>query len=61
MKIALGQMDSGIAGGFDTVSDPPIVYSREYQQLLLRAFRGTQRVGSASSRSSVCARGISNR
>jgi len=40
MKIALGQMDSGIAGGFDTVSDPPIVYSREYQQLLLRAFRG---------------------
>jgi acetyl-CoA C-acetyltransferase len=33
-------MDSGIAGGFDTVSDPPIVYSREYQQLLLRAFRG---------------------
>ena len=40
MKIALGQIDSGIAGGFDTVSDPPIVYSREYQQLLLRAFRG---------------------
>jgi acetyl-CoA C-acetyltransferase len=40
MKIALGQMDSGIAGGFDTVSDPPIVYTREYQQLLLRAFRG---------------------
>ncbi len=40
MKIALGQMDCGIAGGFDTVSDPPIVYSREYQQLLLRAFRG---------------------
>jgi acetyl-CoA C-acetyltransferase len=40
MKIALGQMDSGIAGGFDTVSDPPIVFSRDYQQLLLRAFRG---------------------
>ncbi len=39
MKIALGQMDSGIAGGFDTVSDPPIVYAREYQQLLLRAYR----------------------
>ncbi len=39
-KIALGQSDSGIAGGFDTVSDPPIVYPRSYQQLLLRAFRG---------------------
>ncbi len=23
MKIALGQIDAGIAGGFDTVSDPP--------------------------------------
>src|SRR3982751_310729 len=48
MKIALGQMDSGIAGGFDTVSDPPIVYSRAYQQLLLRAFGGGsawQRIG----------------
>jgi len=40
MKIALGQMDAGIAGGFDTVSDPPIVYPREYQQILLRAYRG---------------------
>ena len=39
MKIALGQMDAGIAGGFDTVSDPPVVYAREYQQLLLRAYR----------------------
>src|SRR5688572_20620650 len=38
-RIALGQMDSGIAGGFDTVSDPPIVYPRSYQQLLLRAYR----------------------
>jgi acetyl-CoA C-acetyltransferase len=33
-------MDAGIAGGFDTVSDPPIVYPRSYQQLLLRAYRG---------------------
>src|SRR3954467_9424353 len=40
MKIALGRMDCGFPGGFDTVSDPPIVFSREYQQLLLRAFRG---------------------
>jgi acetyl-CoA C-acetyltransferase len=39
-KIALGQIDAGIAGGVDTVSDAPIVYSREYQQLLLASYRG---------------------
>jgi acetyl-CoA C-acetyltransferase len=39
-KIALGQIDSAIAGGVDTVSDPPIVFSRDYQQLLLRSYRG---------------------
>jgi acetyl-CoA C-acetyltransferase len=39
-KIALGQIDSGLAGGVDTISDPPVVYPREYQQLLLRSFRG---------------------
>lgn len=39
-KIALGQTDCGIAGGVDTVSDAPIVYSRDYQQLLLASFRG---------------------
>jgi acetyl-CoA C-acetyltransferase len=47
-RIALGQIDAGIAGGFDTVSDPPIVYPKSYQQLLLRAYRGRtlgQRVG----------------
>jgi acetyl-CoA C-acetyltransferase len=38
-KIALGQIDAGIAGGVDSVSDPPVVYGREYQQILLRAFR----------------------
>ncbi len=38
-KIALGQIDSGIAAGVDTVSDPPIVFGREYQRLMLRAFR----------------------
>jgi acetyl-CoA C-acetyltransferase len=36
-KVALGQIDAGIAGGVDTVSDPPIVFGREYQRLLLRA------------------------
>ena len=38
-KIALGQIDAGIAGGVDTVSDPPIVFGREYRQLMLRSFR----------------------
>ncbi len=38
-KIALGQMDAGIAGGVDTASDPPVVFGREYQQILLRAHR----------------------
>src|SRR5215470_16502357 len=39
-KIALGQIDSGLAGGTDSVSDAPIVYPRSYQQLLLQSYRG---------------------
>jgi len=39
-KIALGQIDAGLAGGVDSVSDPPIVYPRSYQQLLLASYRG---------------------
>jgi acetyl-CoA C-acetyltransferase len=38
-KIALGQIDAGIAGGVDSVSDPPIAYAREYRELLLRSYR----------------------
>ena len=38
-KIALGQIDAGIAGGVDTVSDPPVVFGKGYQQILLRAHR----------------------
>ena len=47
-KIALGQIDCAIAGGVDTVSDPPVVYPRSFQQLLLRSYRGKtlgERVG----------------
>jgi len=47
-KIALGQIDSGLAGGTDSISDAPIVYPRSYQQLLLASARGrtfSQRVG----------------
>jgi acetyl-CoA C-acetyltransferase len=34
-KIAMGQIDVGIAGGADTTSDVPIVYSKPLQQRLL--------------------------
>jgi len=34
-KIALGQIESGIAGGTDTVSDAPIVYNDDYRRMLL--------------------------
>jgi acetyl-CoA C-acetyltransferase len=39
-KIALGQIDSGLAGGTDSISDAPIMYPRSYQQLLLASARG---------------------
>ncbi|HXZ59065.1 MAG TPA: acetyl-CoA C-acetyltransferase [Steroidobacteraceae bacterium] len=39
-KIALGQIDAGLAGGTDSISDAPIVYPRSYQQLLLASYRG---------------------
>lgn len=39
-KIALGQIDCAIAGGVDTVSDPPVVYPKSFQELLLRSYRG---------------------
>ena len=39
-KIALGQIDSGLAGGADSISDAPITYPRSYQQLLLASARG---------------------
>lgn len=39
-KIALGQIDAGIAAGTDTISDTPIVYPDEYRRILLRSHRG---------------------
>ena len=47
-KIALGQIDCAIAAGVDTVSDPPVVYPRSFQQRLLQSYRGktlSERVG----------------
>jgi acetyl-CoA C-acetyltransferase len=37
-KIALGQIDSGIAGGTDSISDAPIVYPDDYRSILLDAY-----------------------
>jgi len=38
-KIALGQIDSGIAGGTDSISDPPITYNDGYRSVLMDAYR----------------------
>jgi acetyl-CoA C-acetyltransferase len=40
MKIALGQIDSGIAAGVDTASDVPIGVNERLRKLLLRSARG---------------------
>ena len=34
-KIALGQIEAGVAGGTDTVSDAPIVFNDRYRRMLL--------------------------
>lgn len=39
-KIALGQIDAGIAAGVDTISDPPIVFPASFRELLLASYRG---------------------
>ena len=38
-KISLGQIDSGIAGGTDSVSDAPIVFNDGFRSVLLKAYR----------------------
>ncbi|WP_455361295.1 acetyl-CoA C-acetyltransferase [Streptomyces sp. SYSU K21746] len=40
-KIALGQLDSAVAGGTDTTSDAPLGVNDELRKLLLRARRAT--------------------
>ncbi|MDE1184659.1 acetyl-CoA C-acetyltransferase [Paraburkholderia sp.] len=50
-KIALGQIDVGIAGGVDTTSDAPIGVNERMRKILLEANRGRttgQRVGALS-------------
>jgi len=39
-KVALGQIEAGMAGGADSISDAPLTYPRSYQQLLLESSRG---------------------
>ena len=60
-KIALGQIDCAIAGGVDTVSDPPVVYPRSFQQLLLRSYRGKSADRTRGSLVRACARRICGR
>ncbi|HSD76740.1 MAG TPA: acetyl-CoA C-acyltransferase, partial [Solirubrobacteraceae bacterium] len=44
-KIALGQIDAGIAGGVDTTSDAPIAVNEDLREILLDANRATSTVG----------------
>jgi len=39
-KIALGQIDAGIGGGTDSISDIPMVYPEGFRSLLLASHRG---------------------
>jgi acetyl-CoA C-acetyltransferase len=39
-KIALGQIDAGIAAGVDSISDPPVVFPASYRELMLASYRG---------------------
>lgn len=38
-KVALGQIEAGIAGGTDSISDAPVVYPDEYRKLLMEIHR----------------------
>ncbi|HZD53323.1 MAG TPA: acetyl-CoA C-acetyltransferase [Woeseiaceae bacterium] len=39
-KIALGQIEAGIAGGTDSISDAPVVYPDAYRRILMESYRG---------------------
>jgi acetyl-CoA C-acetyltransferase len=39
-KIALGQIDAGIASGVEAMSDPPVVFPQSFRELLLESHRG---------------------
>ncbi len=46
-KIALGQIDAGIAGGVDTTSDAPLVINERLRAILLEAYRTKSNVDRA--------------
>jgi acetyl-CoA C-acetyltransferase len=37
-KVALGQIDSGIAGGVDSISDAPVVYRDDFRRIMLDSY-----------------------
>ncbi len=43
-KVALGQIDVGIAGGVDTTSDPPLAINEDLREILLEAYRAKSNV-----------------
>jgi acetyl-CoA C-acetyltransferase len=44
-KVALGQIDAGMAGGTDTISDAPIVYPDDYRRILLEMHSSRSAMG----------------
>jgi acetyl-CoA C-acetyltransferase len=52
-RIALGEIDSAIAGGADSTSDVPLSYGRQLQQILLKSARGKSLVEKVSPWSGV--------
>lgn len=39
-KISLGQIEAGVAGGTDSISDAPLVYPDDYRAILMESHRG---------------------
>ena len=52
-KVALGQIDAGIAGGVDTTSDAPIALNDDLRRVLLEANRAKTNVGRAKALANV--------
>ena len=60
-KIALGQIDAGIAGGVDTTSDAPIAVNEDLRNVLLEANRAKSERPAGSARWPSSARSRSSR
>src|SRR6202012_5647714 len=46
-KVALGQIEAGIAGGVDTTSDAPLAINEDLREILLEAYRTKSNVARA--------------